>query len=277
MTQTILPKIDRIIAGILSTDHDVPREIPGYKLARDSFVRSQTSIVTYRRVRQYRNLRNRSRISVQYQPCFPTPFPFKVTLISDDRRNLTRREILHVLRQFGEYRLLLLEIALDCRPESGIDLEFVRQHALFGKSRPNAFLSRASKAMYGTRKASKLVRCYHKENLDSFRIELQLNSALLLQFKVSTLEDVGKLPNLLCRSHIRFVQIDWVRLHAYLLRRGSNAEQTIRQAKALSQSIHRTLKFLRATARVPNLHRFLVTTAPTRRILRALTNWAGQF
>jgi len=275
--QTIIPKIDRIIAGILSTDHDVPHEIPGYKVERDSFVRSQTSIVTYRRVRQYRNLGNRTQISVQYQPCFPTLFRLKVTLISDDRRNLMRQDILRVLRQFGEYRLLLLEIALDCEPESGIDLEFVRQHALFGKSRPNASLSRAGKAMYGARKASKLGRCYHKEKLNLFRIELQLNSAWLLQFQVSTLEDVRKLPSLLCPSHIRFVQIDWNRLHQYLSRRGSNADEIIRRAKTLSHSIHQTLSFLRTSAKVPNVQRFLMTTAPTRKIVCALQDWARRF
>jgi hypothetical protein len=275
--QTILPKIDRVIAGILSTKHDVPREIPAYKLVRDSFVRSKTSIVRYRRVREYRHLWNRTRVFVQYQPCFPTPFPFKVTLISDDRRNLTRREILEVLRQFGEYRLLLLEIALDCGPESGTDLEFVRQHALFGKCRPNASRSRATKAVFGSRKSTKFVRCYHKDELDVFRIELQLNSAWLLRFRLRTLEDVRELPNLLCPSHIRFVQTDWTRLRAYLLRRGSNADEIIQRAKAASLSIHGVLKFLRTIVKVQNAHRFLVTTAPTRQILRALITWAEQF
>jgi hypothetical protein len=197
-------------------------------------------------------------------------------LITDDQQNLTRQEILRIIGQFSEYRLLLLEIAIDFQPQFGINLAAVRQRALFGKSRPK--ISRhAGTVLYGTRKASKYVRCYWKNELRLFRIELELHSEWLRRYGVRTLEDLSKLPNLLCPSHVRFAEIDWTALHKYLLGRGSDADVIIRRAKAEAHSIHQAMKFLRTTAQVPNVHRFLVTTAPTTLILRALKKWARKF
>ena len=255
----------------------VPPRFPGFERLRDWFVRSETTVKTYGRVAEYANPHSGTRLFLQYQARLPGLAPFKGTLIPHDQRGLSAEEIQCVVKRFKTYRFLLLEIALDFPPDSRIDLDFVREHGLFGKSHPNNSGLFAHSALYGKRKAFKLVRCYQKRELDSFRVELEVHSAWLRQYGIVTLQNVWKLPQSLFPSHVRFVNVNWIALGKHLSRRGLNSRYIIQQAKDRSDSIHAVMEFLRSSIGIHNPHRFLLTVAPSQKIFQSLRHWARTF
>lgn len=269
--------LDRV--QILATAKSQVRlpDFEGFRRLRDSFVRPQTKIKTYARAAEYTDIELGARVFLQHEPQLPTLPPFKATLVPNDQRLLGAEILERVADPFDSYRFSLLEIALDFSRASGINLAFVTRHTVFGKSQPASSRSYVGRAVYGGRKASKYVRCYRKTELDSFRIELEFHSAWLRQSGVRELHDLTKMPNLVCPSHIRFVRIDLVRLREHLLRRGCDADKIIGRMMAHSYSIQQAMQFLRTSARVHNVHRFLLTTAPTHLVLLSLKAWARQF
>jgi hypothetical protein len=259
------------------TGQAVPPEIPDLRRVRDTLVRSQTTVDTYARVCEYVNRITGTRIFIQYQPQLPGLSPFKLTIIPDDRETLSRDEILQVVQPFYKYRFLTLEIALDFDLESGVDLSFVRRHGVFGKSRPNTSRLFVFSAQYGDRKGDKLVRCYRKLELNVFRVELELHSALLRRNRIAHLADFWRLSDLLFPNHIRFVRINWAALTKHLSRRGLDATQIIQRAKSENGSLHATMEFLRTNVGVYNVHRFLRTTSPSSNICKGLKSWSRRF
>jgi hypothetical protein len=115
-----------------------PPMLRGYKVRRDTFVRRQTSIQTYERCRQYESLTNGTKIYWQYCPKAPWLKPWKITIVADDRYGLSRREVEQIVNHCSDYRLLLVELAVDFSLSSRITAQFVRQHAVFGKSHRHA-------------------------------------------------------------------------------------------------------------------------------------------
>jgi hypothetical protein len=273
---TFVVKIDRLQCFAHGS---VPASILGFTLLHDRFVRVQTKsgFVAYGRVREYVNSTTGTRVFLQYQPRRRGLPPFKITLISNDRNILSRLEIEGVLKSFANYRLLLLETTFDFHPHSGIDLTFVRRHALFGKSRRKRSRLYPHSELYGCRKAEKLARCYWKQEANAFRVEIELHSAWLRRYGILTLKDLRKLPCALFPNHIRLVDVDWAALRSYLSARRLNSSVIIEQAKARGESIHAVLGFLRNPIGVPNMHRFLITVPPSHEIFQSLKNWSRKF
>jgi len=216
------------------------------------------------------------RLFLQYQTDLPGLAPFKGTLIPQDDQVLSREEIQQVVGQFSEYRLLLIEFAFDFPSGSGIDLDFVQEAGVYGKSRPNHSRPVKHGALYGSRKGSKLVRTYHNRELDVFRVEVEVHSARLRRYGVVTLGDLRKVPQSLFPKHIRFVDINWTALRKHLSRRGMNSGHIVQQVKD-RRSIHDSMEFLRNSIGVHNPHRFLLTVAPSQELCESLKNWARQF
>jgi hypothetical protein len=271
-----LATLDRLQFLAELSDQGIPPRFPGFKRLRDWFVRSQTNAQTYRRVAEYVNLRSGVRFFLQYQAQLPGLAPFKGTIIPRDDRVLSRDEIQQVVGQFSTYRLLLLEVAFNFPPRSGINLDFVRRFGIFGKSRPNQLRLLKHGVLYGSRKSSKLIRVYNKKALDVLRVELELHSAWLRHFGVATLRDIRQLPQALFPRHFRFVNINSMALRKHLSRRGMRSGHIIQQAKDRSDSIHALMELLRHSG-VHNPHRFLMTLAPSREIFQSLKNWARTF
>lgn len=115
-----------------------PPLLEGYKIVRDSFVRCQTTTATYARCRQFESLTNDTKIYWQYCRQKGWLKPWKITMVADDKTGLSRKEIEKVLRQCRSYEFLTVEIAIDFSPSTGVDKQFIRRHAVFGKSRRRA-------------------------------------------------------------------------------------------------------------------------------------------
>jgi hypothetical protein len=115
-----------------------PPQLEGYKVVRDSLVRCQTTTATYARSRQYQSVTNDTKIFWQYQRLKGWLKPWKITIVADDRYGLSRREVEQIVNHCRDYRLLLVELAVDFSPSSRVTQQFVRRHGVFGKSRRHA-------------------------------------------------------------------------------------------------------------------------------------------
>lgn len=86
--------------------------------------------------------------------------PYRLTLYADDRFGLLPDEVFSVLEVLPDFKLTMLELAFDF-PIGKVTRKFVREHALFGKSRPVP--SNNGTDYLGTRRGSKRVQIYEKK------------------------------------------------------------------------------------------------------------------
>ena len=251
-------------------------EIPEFRVRRDRFVRPQTSVPTYRRVRDLQSPKTKSEINAQYWRARPWWPPVKLTIIAGPRRGLQRGELEAVAKAFKEVRLLLVELAFDFRLDSGIDREFVLQHGLFGRSLlvGGQFYNTLR---YGSQTGPKLVRAYAKKETSSYRVEVELHGSWLRRFGIAAIQDLYKLPALLLPAHFRFVTVDWDRLAVHLSRKDLSAEQVLAECRRRANSFPRLACYLRDEVRLHNVHRFVVPLAINRAIREALEAWARQW
>lgn len=130
---------------------------------------------------------------------------------------------------------------------------------------------------YGGRKTDKLVRCYEKNSLRVFRVELELHSRLLRLNDISTLDDFLYLPDVAYPKHLQFVEFDWARLEQYLNRRpGDDGPRIVAGARRRSLSLQRVRRYLNRKG-IMNVHRFLVPLEMNEKVSRALDRWARHF
>ena len=115
-----------------------PPRLNGFKITRDSFVRCQTTTSTYARCRQYQCMSDDTKIYWQYDRLKGWLKPWKITIVADDRRGLSYEQVRKILKHCRHYRFLIVEVAFDFSPSAGVDTQFIRQHAVFGKSRRHA-------------------------------------------------------------------------------------------------------------------------------------------
>jgi hypothetical protein len=130
---------------------------------------------------------------------------------------------------------------------------------------------------WGSRKSDKKVRCYHKEEIASYRVELELHSRLLRQEQILELEDLDELPTVIYPTHFQLVDFDWERLHRHLRSRlGRRAKHVVARAQRKAVSLSRLRRYLRGQG-VTNIHRFLVALPINEEVNRALMVWAARF
>jgi hypothetical protein len=132
------------------------------------------------------------------------------------------------------------------------------------------------KLRYGSRKASKLVRCYYKDKLGVYRVEVELHASLLRQNDISTLDDFIYLPDVICPRHLLFVDVDWKRLGQYLSNNLDEGQQISVEARRSAASLRRVRRYLKKKG-VVNFHRFLVPMPVNEEVGRALKRWAHHF
>ncbi len=267
--------LDRVQAFAWPWTTDIP-DIPGFEVRKDFFVRQQTTMKTYNRVRIYENLKTKSQVYVQRKPACPWLAPFKLTVVTDAEKGVQRSELKELLQEFKAIQLLTIEVALDFPKASVVDKAFVLRHGIFGKSR--LVLGRPHEDLrFGTRHSDTMVRAYKKNQIPSFRVELELHSSWLRKHGVRSLEDISKLGLLLPLARIQFAEIDWESVQTHLLRRGQSGTKTISQAKSHVSSIHQVLNYLRKEAGFSNVHRFLRPLSLNRNIWNELRTWSDDW
>lgn len=270
----VIVRLDRVqLVSWARQGRKAPR-VKGFKVTRDSFVRSQTNVVTYERCRQYQSKKNDAKIYWQYWPRQSWLARWKVTIVADDNDGLSYEEIDAVIRHCRFYRFLTIEIAIDFSPSTGVNCRFVRRHAIFGKSRRAKRDSRLV-LYWGGRKSGKLVRCYEKEQLESYRVELEFHSRFLPKEDIETLDDFDTLAVVTHPRHFQFVDVHWRRLTRYLSRK-RHGQALIAGAQKRAASISRLRRYLHRKG-IVNFHRFLVPLPIHEKIKRAFARWMRDF
>jgi hypothetical protein len=268
-------QLDRVQISSSAPTGQKPPLLKGYVIVRDCFVRCQTTTTTYGRCRHYNSLTNNSKIYWQYMRQKGWLKPWKITIVADDKTGLSRDEIERVLRHCRSYQFLTVEIAIDFSPSTGVNKQYIRRHAVFGKSRRRA--AKRNRLRYGSRKSDKLVRCYEKVELGAYRVEPEVHSGLLRRNSISVLGDLVRLPELLCPKHFNLVDFDWDRLRRHLANKmRSSSDGVLAGARRRRTSILRLQRYLRRRG-VFNTHRFLVQRTMNKDVTRALNQWAQKF
>lgn len=130
---------------------------------------------------------------------------------------------------------------------------------------------------YGTRKSDKLVRGYEKPEVGGYRVEMESHSGLLRRHGIVELDDLARLPEVLCPKHLQFVDLDWDHLRRHVANKmGDRSDRVIAGARQRRDSLLRLQRYLRRKG-VFNTHRFLVPRAINKDVTRALERWAREF
>ena len=132
------------------------KSVTAHRVARPADGRFQA----YGRVRWFQSTTSRLKMLIESEPREAWLPPYRVTLYADDRTGLLPDEVFAVLEVLPGFKLTLLELAFDF-PVGKMTRKFVREQALFGKSRPVP--SNNGTNYFGTRRGSKRVQVYEKE------------------------------------------------------------------------------------------------------------------
>jgi hypothetical protein len=256
----------------------VPPPIPGFTVRYDWFVRPTARIATYGRVRGLIAKNSGTKIGWQYQRRHGWLKGWRIVLSGDDWKGVTGSQFAAVLKRCRFEWVFLVELAIDFAPGMGVDRQFVRRHALFGKSRRDAERGGPGQLRYGGRHSGKLVRCYFKESVGAYRVELELHPRVLRPRDACRGASVSDFAYSLCPKHLRFVDFQWTTLKSHLRSKfGERAGEILAGTRERSRvSIRAALRYLRKVG-VHNPHRFLRRLAINKQIQTALSRWATTF
>lgn len=274
---TIVAKIDRVQ---LVVDRPKWRKLPtikGFKTVSDLRPRQQTTIRTYDRVRRLVS-KTGTQIFIQYRRQKSFLPAEKITIIPPDETGVDWHEIVPLLRLLKTYRLITVEFALDFDAASGVDLAFVRRYGQFGRS-VQVQKHRPGELHYGSRRSAKFVRCYPKDRIASFRVELELHSILLRHHHIDHIEDLPALRSVVIPSHFRFSAFSWRKLRRYLRHKfgAAKAKAILRSTRSRSKSIIHAKRHLRHLG-VANVQRFVTQFSLRNRLVaQAIDTWADSF
>jgi hypothetical protein len=278
-------RLDRLLAISAARSSQKLPTIAGFKVVSDYRVRPQGDIVTYTRVRELKNPLSGTRVFWQYQPRAPWLKAWRIEWIAGEGREIYPIDVIRILKPCRYFQFIVVELAFDFSSASGVDHRFVRQHAKFGKSQRRFDRGGPEQLRYGARKSGKLVRCYWKEEVNAYRVELEFHSRLLTQCRHPNAEEnyqfidvPGELLPHDLEKHFLFVRIDWLSLARYIERRFGQQSDTIlhRARRKARVSLSAVSRFLRKTG-VNNVHRFLTPMKINKSIDEALTTWSLHF
>ena len=278
MSCAIRGRLDRLQFNCWAPSGRTPPTLKGFETVWDRFVRRQTSTGTYARCRCYRGVATGTQIFWQYHRTKGWLRPWKVTLVANDYHGLSYDEINSAMKHCRFCRFLIVEIAIDFGLSVGVNANFIHRHEVFGKSRERKDRGGPSQIRFGSRKSNKLVRCYFKDAIDAFRVELEVHSQLLRKNQIEKLDDLPGVAYLISPEHFTFAKVRWRALRHYLKRRyPSEAAETLAQTKKRARvSLRRAMQYLRQKG-VVNRHRFLAPMLINRRIENALSVWSMSF
>jgi hypothetical protein len=273
----VIAKLDRLAIRAFAETGSCVKRIDGFRVISDVRPQTQGKLRTYGRLRRFESLKNSATISEQYQPQLRWLSDCRFLMIAEDKTGITPHEIKALLKQTLGHRVSMFELALDFSPSLGIDEQFVRRHALFGKSRRRK-QEFAGFLHFGSRASTKLVRCYRKESVSAYRVEIQANSGLLHRHKIKDTEDLPRLASLLYPTHFRFVGLALKPLRRHLIWKfGLDGMLVYNEAKRRSNtSLRGALRYL-ASVHVSNPSRFLAPLPINQEVQRAIKRWVKTF
>jgi hypothetical protein len=269
-------KLDRFT---LTAAGSPPKQIPGFKRVKGFRPRPQGKLPTYSRVQTFCSTSNSARLSLQYKPVMPWLDDLRFTLIADDEDGISLDEVESVLAQCSRHKPSMVELACDFDPGSVVNRRFVLRHGRFGKTQRRKDRGGPGNLRYGSRGSPKLVRCYFKERLGRYRIELEIHSGLLRKLGIASGYELGRLASQLLPAHFQFVGFRWDQLRAHLVKKFGQVEADLilEEARERSDSSLRDATRYLSQSGVTNVHRFFGRLKLNRPIQSAMSRWAKRF
>ena len=218
-TPICVVRVDRVRVVCNGSQARVIPHVEGYRTVWDTRVRQQTTCKTFVRCRHLKHDESGTKVFWQYARQHAWLPEWRLTLIGDDRTGLMPRDLQLLLTRCVDYRLVLLEIAVDFGMAAGVDSSFIERHGLFGKSRRRSDRGGVAQLRYGGRNSDTLIRCYRKAELGAFRVEVELHSRLLRMERIRKLVDIPKVSSVIVPNHFRMVVVCWQRLGRHLIKR----------------------------------------------------------
>jgi hypothetical protein len=280
-------RLDRLrISSWCKRGIPVPK-IKGFRTVRDIRLRQRGKPLVYGRLQEMRAESSTTTAYWQYERLKGWASHWRVTLVADDQTGITAEEAWVFYIHFRFPKLLLFELAFDFDVGSGIDEDFVRQHVLFGKSRFRPDRGGPGQLRYGSRSAGKLIRCYEKEAVNAYRVEVELHSSLLprprrdnrLEVIDTRWPEIAAAGFSIVPDHLEFVQLRYKALSDHLQRRfGKRGDVLLEQTRVhAARSLRSALGYLRRNG-VHNPHRFLRPMTQINAVVeRAIDEWAADF
>jgi hypothetical protein len=152
-----------------------------------------------------------------------------------------------------------------------LNANFIRQHALCGKSRMRRTKKFPTAVWFGAPKSEQFTRCYPKMSIRRFRVELQFNRGAIEKYGLDDLKAWTSLPHIMSR-HIGFYRVKWIQLTAHIVRHFRYANDILREAHYREKNLFELMRFLRQI-KVSNPTRFLVPMPENGEIAKALKQW----
>ena len=211
--------------------------------------------------------------SKRREPWLPA---YRITLFADDRTGLLPEQLFAVLEVIPRFKVSTIELALDFSPS--ISRRLLNQRVLFGKSRPTRSVE--TTRYWGSRTGSKYVRLYHKQEIDKYRIELELHAKFLRTYRIRDVFDFRKFCELLPVRHIYYARFAVEKLIVLLRSMGMSYGQIwkiLKDIALLEDDVWPTLNYLRLEFGLRNARRLLVPLKTNRLIREALKNWAAMW
>jgi hypothetical protein len=220
------------------------------------------------------------KINIESAPNARWLAPFRITIEPRDETGLLLQDLALILELLPQFKIVLLELALDFPIQSVVDTSFVRRHLLCGKTWMRAG-GTALHEKWGTFRSSKVVRSYAKFAISRFRIEFQLNARFLRQHGINHASDFQKLATILPGKHIHFASLDNDKLRQHLQRSNlphKTKTEILKTVTTNQKSLWTMLRLLRRKWRFANVCRLLTPHPEMNRIVvAALNEWAAQW
>lgn len=154
-------KADRLQGYCRSNPTAALRGIPGFESVRNHRIHRPADgrFQAYGRVHWFASATSGMKFLIESERREPWLPEYRLTLYADDRTGLLPADVFSILEVLPDFQMTMLELAFDFAPDQ-MNRKFVREHALFGKSRPVPSIGGTDYA--GTRRGSKRVQVYEK-------------------------------------------------------------------------------------------------------------------
>jgi hypothetical protein len=234
----------------------------------------------YGRIARFESRQTNSQFWLYMQPQFRHLAPWRLTYFPDDQLGLRPEEIASMLEAVTKPKIARMEVAFDFGPGSGVDSAYVRQSFVSGKSQTRSVREVANLDHWGSRKGTKFIRSYFKQEIGAQHVEIQFNGRFLRKHQIDDVFQFRRLVTLLPRRHLYFARLDDQKLIHYLRARGVATErifQILRRVATLDWNLCATLNHLRRHVHVTNVRRLLVPLKTNRLVEEALATWAAMW
>jgi hypothetical protein len=234
------------------------------------------SFQAYGRADWYQTGRGETKVAVESDRSQHWLWPYRITFVADDATGLLPRDVLGVMEILPDFQMTMVELAFDFA--GVLTRRYVRQHLLFGKTRPVPSVDGTD--YWGTRNGMKRVQCYWKREIQSFRVEIEMHPRFLQYYRIKDPFDFHKVIGILPRRHIYFARLNKQKLIKRLQRMGLSQKrqrEVVAMVEVMDGDLWATLNYLRQEVQLKNTRRLLDPMPANTLVLQALETWAAQW